>query len=126
MADSRGQIPDSRGPEVGSPWPSSTDRLESGIWDPESAIPRRDSTRPDHPPTDRNEDRPTMTSRHSPRLAALAFVAVAAVASGGDDTPTQTVEAEGISFKAPTAWKKVTPSNPQMRKAQLRAEPAKG
>src|SRR5262245_22542872 len=63
---------------------------------------------------------------HSRRLrpAALGAVVLALVALGADET--QTIEAEGLTFQAPAAWKKTRPTNPQMRKAQLRVEPAKG
>jgi hypothetical protein len=43
----------------------------------------------------------------------------------GADEPTRTVDAGGLVFTAPAAWKPVTVTNP-MRKAQLKIEPAKG
>ena len=59
-----------------------------------------------------------------PRTAALAVVALA-VAAAGADSPPQTIEADGLTFEVPAAWKKEKPTN-AMRKAQLKVEPAKG
>ena len=52
-------------------------------------------------------------------VASLLGVAVAA------DETTQTVTANGLTFKAPTTWKKETPKN-AMRLAQFKVEPASG
>jgi hypothetical protein len=60
------------------------------------------------------------------RGLALAFggLAVALVALGADG-PTQTIDVGGLTFDAPTAWKKVQPKS-SMRKAQLVVNPAQG
>jgi hypothetical protein len=43
----------------------------------------------------------------------------------GADPPPQTIEARGLTFQAPAAWKSSKPSSP-FRIAQLRVEPAEG
>ena len=43
----------------------------------------------------------------------------------GADEPKQTIDAKGMTFKAPKAWKSSPPSN-QMRRAQLKADPIEG
>jgi hypothetical protein len=43
----------------------------------------------------------------------------------GADAPPQTIEASGLTFQAPAAWKSTKPSLP-MRIAQLSVEPAEG
>lgn len=45
--------------------------------------------------------------------------------SAAADEPKQTVEAGGLRFQAPQAWKSI-PSRSSMRQAQLQAEPVKG
>src|SRR5262249_44662266 len=65
-----------------------------------------------------------MIKSASHRLATLGFVALALVALGADEA-TQTIEADGLSFKVPASWKKAR-STSTMRKAQLNVEPSKG
>lgn len=48
-----------------------------------------------------------------------------AAAAIGADAPTRNVDAGGLSFQAPSAWKQNAPES-QMRRAQLKIEPAKG
>lgn len=61
-----------------------------------------------------------------PHCRATAFGAIAlALAALGADTPTQTIEAKGLTFKAPTTWKRTPPAS-QMRLAQLQIDPAEG
>jgi len=55
---------------------------------------------------------------------ALAGVAVAVLAVGADE-PRKTIEARGLTFKAPEAWKTI-PTRSSMRVAQLQVEPIKG
>jgi hypothetical protein len=55
---------------------------------------------------------------------ALAGVAIAILAVGADE-PKKTIEARGLSFKAPESWKSI-PSRSTMRVAQLQVEPRKG
>jgi hypothetical protein len=43
----------------------------------------------------------------------------------GADEPKQTIDAKGMTFEAPKAWKSSTPSN-TMRRAQLSVEPIEG
>ncbi|MHB1558716.1 MAG: hypothetical protein ACYC61_14755 [Isosphaeraceae bacterium] len=67
-------------------------------------------------------NRPAELRRIAPwgcALAALAFFSI-----GADDTR-QTVDARGLTFEAPKAWKSSTPAN-QMRRAQLQADPIEG
>jgi hypothetical protein len=52
-------------------------------------------------------------------LAAFAGLSVAA------DEPKQTVDARGLTFEAPKAWKSSPPRN-QMRRAELKADPIAG
>jgi hypothetical protein len=53
----------------------------------------------------------------------LALAAIALLL--GADTPKQTVDAQGVKFQAPKAWKSV-PSTSQMRRAVLKIEPVEG
>ena len=55
---------------------------------------------------------------------ALAGMAVAVLAVGADE-PKKTIEAGGLTFKAPEAWKTI-PTRSTMRVAQLQVEPKKG
>src|SRR6478609_1628602 len=56
----------------------------------------------------------------------LALGSVALVLCGlGADTPTQTIDAGGLTFQAPASWKSAKPTS-TMRKAQLSVEPVKG
>jgi hypothetical protein len=55
---------------------------------------------------------------------ALVGLTVAILAAGADE-PTKTVEARGLTFKAPEAWKTI-PTRSSMRVAQLQVEPKKG
>ncbi len=57
-------------------------------------------------------------------VSALAGAAALALVLGADE-PTKTVDAGGLSFKAPETWKSV-PTNSPMRRAQLKVEPAPG
>jgi hypothetical protein len=59
------------------------------------------------------------------RVFGIALGAVAVVVGLGADTPTQTIDANGLAFQAPAAWKSSKPSNP-MRRAELRIAPVKG
>jgi hypothetical protein len=43
----------------------------------------------------------------------------------GADDPKQTVDARGLTFEAPATWKSSPPSS-QMRRAQLKVDPAEG
>jgi len=56
----------------------------------------------------------------------IALGSVALVLCGlGADTPTQTIDAGGLTFQAPASWKSAKPTS-TMRKAQLSVEPVKG
>jgi hypothetical protein len=57
-------------------------------------------------------------------IAALAGAATVALVLGADE-PAKTVDAGGLSFKAPESWKSV-PTNSSMRRAQLKVEPVAG
>ena len=59
------------------------------------------------------------------RLMAVALVFVSTAVIQAQDTKTQTVDAGGVTFEAPSTWKSSKPSS-QMRKAQLKVEPVKG
>ncbi|MDR3618886.1 MAG: hypothetical protein P4L85_06000 [Paludisphaera borealis] len=59
------------------------------------------------------------------RFFGVAASLVVAAGLVGADDPKKTVEAGGVTFKAPESWKSV-PTKSQMRKAQLRVEPIKG
>jgi hypothetical protein len=65
-------------------------------------------------------------SRKLPYLAPLsvAFSAIALLLLGAD-TPKQTVDAQGVKFQAPAAWKSV-PSTSSMRRAVLKIQPIEG
>jgi len=68
-----------------------------------------------------------MTDSYSSRhkgYAILAGLAILALALGADDAR-KTIEAGGLSFKAPESWKTVPPSS-RMRKAQLQVDPVEG
>jgi hypothetical protein len=54
----------------------------------------------------------------------VAGLVVSALALGADE-PTKTIDAAGLSFKAPESWKSI-PTKSQMRKAQLQVEAVKG
>jgi hypothetical protein len=43
----------------------------------------------------------------------------------GADEPKQTIDAKGMTFEAPKAWKSSPPTN-QMRRAQLKVDPVEG
>jgi hypothetical protein len=62
-------------------------------------------------------------SRHK-GYGILAGLAALALALGADE-PKKTIEAGGLSFKAPESWKKVPPTS-SMRKAQLKVDPVEG
>lgn len=57
-------------------------------------------------------------------LSGLTVVCAAAAAAFGADGP-QTVDAGGLSFQAPAAWKSTRPES-QMRRAQMEIKPDKG
>jgi hypothetical protein len=57
-------------------------------------------------------------------IGALAGAASLSLCLGADE-PTKTVDAGGLSFKAPDSWQSI-PTNSPMRKAQLKVEPGKG
>jgi len=67
--------------------------------------------------------------RRSSKLRRNAFLGFAlpviALLLPGADTPKQTVDAQGVKFQAPTAWKSI-PSTSQMRRAVLKIEPVEG
>ena len=54
----------------------------------------------------------------------LGLAALAALCLGADE-PKQTVDAKGLTFEAPKAWKSNPPTS-QMRRAQLKADPIEG
>jgi len=58
------------------------------------------------------------------RVGALAAIGILAMTLGADD-PKKTIEAGGLTFQAPGAWKTI-PTRSVMRKAQLQVEPAQG
>jgi len=66
-----------------------------------------------------------LTTKSMRRRAPGGLAVLFAVALLGADEPTQTVDAGGLTFQAPTAWKS-TPPESQMRRAQLEIKPAKG
>ena len=64
------------------------------------------------------------------RHAAVTFAGLALCVStplfaSAADEKTQTVDGQGVSFEAPASWKQEAPQS-QMRRAQLKVEPAKG
>jgi hypothetical protein len=65
----------------------------------------------------------SQSSRHK-GFAILAGLAALGLVMGADDAK-KTIEAGGLSFKAPESWKTV-PTKSQMRKAQLQVEPVEG
>jgi hypothetical protein len=65
-----------------------------------------------------------MTKRNCFRGVALGAIAVA-VAALGADPPTQTIDAGGLTFQAPSSWKSSRPSS-LMRRAQLAVPAAPG
>jgi hypothetical protein len=66
--------------------------------------------------------RPNVLRRGMGLAMSLAAFAVLSVAA---DEPKQTVDAKGLTFEAPKAWKSNPPSSP-MRRAQLKADPIEG
>jgi hypothetical protein len=68
---------------------------------------------------------PTLSPTRVRRATALGGLFVLLAASVGADGPLQTVDAGGVTFQAPSAWKKLTPRS-QMRRAQLEVAPVKG
>ncbi|MGA8351494.1 MAG: hypothetical protein WB773_27135, partial [Isosphaeraceae bacterium] len=66
----------------------------------------------------------TMSNVRRRWIRALAGAAALALVLGADE-PTKTVDAGGLSFKAPQSWKSV-PTNSPMRRAQLKVEPVPG
>ncbi len=58
------------------------------------------------------------------RRIALGSIAVV-LTSLGADTPPQVIDAGGLTFEAPAAWKATKPAN-TMRRAQMSIEPVKG
>jgi len=59
-------------------------------------------------------------------IGAVAVGAIVVVLTGvGADAPSQSVDAGGLTFQAPAAWKSSRPSN-AMRRAQLKIDPVKG
>ncbi len=67
-----------------------------------------------------------MNNTMNPRrwMGALAGAAALMLVLGADE-PTKTVDAGGLSFKAPESWKSV-PTRSQMRRAQLQVDPTAG
>jgi hypothetical protein len=57
-------------------------------------------------------------------IRSLAGMVALALAMGADE-PKKTVDAGGLSFKVPESWKSVATTS-QMRRAQLKVEPAQG
>jgi len=66
----------------------------------------------------------TMSNVRRRWIRALAGAAALALVLGADE-PTKTVDAGGLSFKAPQSWKSIPTASP-MRRAQFRVEPAQG
>jgi hypothetical protein len=54
----------------------------------------------------------------------LGLVAIAVLSVRADE-PKQTIDAKGLTFEAPKAWKSSPPTN-QMRRAELKADPIEG
>jgi hypothetical protein len=61
---------------------------------------------------------------HRAWLASLGILATAVFLTGADE-PKQTIDAKGLSFEAPKAWKSSPPTS-EMRRAQLKVEPIEG
>ncbi len=59
------------------------------------------------------------------KWASVPVVMVLAATARGDDTPTKPIEAGGLRFNAPTAWKSSEPSS-RMRLAQFTVDPVEG
>jgi hypothetical protein len=57
-------------------------------------------------------------------LCGFGVSALAVIAIGADD-PKQTIDAKGMTFEAPAAWKSGTPSS-AMRRAELKVDPIDG
>jgi len=57
-------------------------------------------------------------------FAGALVLAFSAIVMGADE-PKQTIDAKGLKFEAPAAWKSSTPST-AMRQAQLKVEPIEG
>lgn len=55
----------------------------------------------------------------------LAVIILAACALGAD-TPKQTIDADGLIFKAPRSWKSSRPTEQKFRRAYLKIEPVEG
>ncbi len=55
----------------------------------------------------------------------MTLLAATGLAFAAADAKTQTVDGRGISFEVPAAWKQEAPQS-EMRRAQLKVEPAKG
>jgi len=70
-----------------------------------------------------------MPTAVKPRRTLTAFggtlTLLAAAAAFGADEKTQSVDADGLSFQAPGAWKQSAPKS-VMRKAELKIDPVKG
>jgi hypothetical protein len=60
-----------------------------------------------------------------PPVVSLAGLLAIALLSVGADEPKQTIEAKGLRFQAPAAWKSSPPSSP-MRLSQLKVQPIEG
>jgi hypothetical protein len=58
-------------------------------------------------------------------LPAFGVLATTIFLLGADDEPKQTIDAKGMTFEAPKAWKSSPPSG-QMRRAELKVEPIEG
>ena len=54
----------------------------------------------------------------------LGLAAIAALSLGADE-PKQTIDAKGLTFEAPKAWKSSPPAS-QMRRAELKVDPMEG
>jgi hypothetical protein len=67
----------------------------------------------------------TMHNRRGWFLALSCLAMLAPGAGAVADEPKKTVDAGGMTFKAPESWKSIETTS-QMRKAQLHAEPVKG
>jgi hypothetical protein len=67
-------------------------------------------------------NRPAELRRIAPWGCALAAFAMFSI---GADEPKQTVDANGLTFEAPKAWKSSAPTS-TMRRAQLKADPSDG
>jgi hypothetical protein len=65
-----------------------------------------------------------MTTKNLTRRFGLGTIALVVLGLGAD-APPQTIDAGGLTFQAPAAWKSTKPSS-TMRRAQLKVDPVEG